>query len=52
MVEDAQEQNELPQKVQDYENSKVQNSSKPSDFQALFDANNNDHFMVGIKFTR
>lgn len=27
-------------------------SSKPSDFDALFGANNNDHFMVGIKFTR
>ncbi|KAL9664042.1 hypothetical protein QQ045_019439 [Rhodiola kirilowii] len=27
-------------------------SSKPSDFRALFDGNNNDHFMVGIKFTK
>nr|XP_043628614.1 U3 small nucleolar RNA-associated protein 25 [Erigeron canadensis] len=26
--------------------------SKPSDFQALFGGNNNDHFMVGIKFTK
>lgn len=52
VVEDDQEQNELFQKVQDYENSKVQKSSKPSDFQALFGANNNDHFMIGIKFTR
>ncbi|CAM8916615.1 unnamed protein product [Rhodiola kirilowii] len=25
---------------------------KPSDFQALFDGNNNDHFMIGVKFTR
>ncbi|CAM8913405.1 unnamed protein product [Rhodiola kirilowii] len=24
---------------------------KPSDFQALFDGNNNDHFMIGVKFT-
>ena len=52
VVEDDQEQNELFQKVQDYENSIVQKSSKPSDFQALFGANNNDHFMIGIKFTR
>lgn len=27
-------------------------SSKPSDFHTLFDENNNDHFMIGIKFTR
>lgn len=33
-------------------NSKLKKSSKPSDYQALFGANNNDHFMVGIKFTR
>ena len=52
VVEDDKEQNELSQKVQDYENSKAQKSSKPSDFQALFGANNNDHFMIGIKFTR
>ncbi|CAM8913404.1 unnamed protein product [Rhodiola kirilowii] len=25
---------------------------KPSDFQALFDGNNNDYFMIGVKFTR
>ncbi|KAK4797770.1 hypothetical protein SAY86_030096 [Trapa natans] len=27
-------------------------SSKPSDYHALFDGNNDDHFMIGIKFTR
>lgn len=29
-----------------------QKPSKPADYQALFGTNNNDHFMVGIKFTR
>ncbi|GMP99175.1 hypothetical protein CsSME_00046754 [Camellia sinensis var. sinensis] len=36
----------------DNEISKSQKPSKPSDYQALFDGNNNDHFMIGIKFTR
>lgn len=31
--------------------SKSKNSRKPPDFQALFDDNDNDHFMVGIKYT-
>ena len=37
---------------QDSENAKPQKSSKPSDFQVLFDGNNEDDFMIGIKFTR
>lgn len=38
--------------VEDNVNSKSRKSSKPADFQALFDGNNEDHFMIGIKFTK
>ncbi|KAI3805579.1 hypothetical protein L1987_28094 [Smallanthus sonchifolius] len=32
--------------------SKTWRKSKPLDFHALFGGNNNDHFMIGIKFTK
>lgn len=37
---------------EDGKKSKSWKTSKPSDFQTLFGGNNNDHFMIGIKFTK
>ncbi|KAL1299604.1 hypothetical protein HN51_044148 [Arachis hypogaea] len=36
----------------DSENKKPQKTSKPSDYEVLFGGNNEDDFMIGIKFTR
>ncbi|XP_073290423.1 protein NUCLEOLAR FACTOR 1 isoform X2 [Primulina huaijiensis] len=37
----------------DSENTKTKMSTKPSDFEALLGRdNNNDHFMIGVKFTK
>ncbi|XP_071924623.1 protein NUCLEOLAR FACTOR 1-like isoform X3 [Coffea arabica] len=41
---------ESEEEDEDVENSKRKKSSKPSDFQSLFGGNNNDHFMIGIKY--
>lgn len=37
---------------QKHGSSKSQNPTKPADHQILFGGNNNDHFMLGIKFTK
>ncbi|GMH11925.1 hypothetical protein Nepgr_013766 [Nepenthes gracilis] len=51
-VKENADENECVNNSLDFQNSITQKSVKPSDFETLFGANNNDCFMMGIKYTR
>lgn len=46
------EDNNDLENVCDADISKPQKTSKPSDYQMIFGGNNEDSFVIGIKFTR